>query len=287
MKQCVLALLFLLAVNSPAETLAFIATGPAAPGLSGLNENPPNASSATGTALVTFDTFDTVTSIMTVNVVFTGLTGPDTAAHIHCCISPPGNAGVATTVPTFTGFPLGVTSGTYVHTFDMLNPASYNPAFVAAHGGTAASAEAALLAGILAGQAYLNVHTTFRPGGEIRGFLAIAVDISIKPDTAPPVPINARSHGKIPVAILSTPTFDAATSVDTSSLTFGRTGNEQSLAFCNTGGEDVNGDGLLDLVCQFETELTGFQSGDTLGILKGKTVQGAPIVGQEGIKIVP
>jgi hypothetical protein len=34
-------------------------------------------------------------------------------------------------------------------------------------------------------------------------------------------------------------------------LTFGRTGKEQSLAFCNTGGEDVNGDGLSDLVLSF------------------------------------
>jgi len=40
---------------------------------------------------------------------------------------------------------------------------------------------------------------------------------------------------------------------------------------------------LLDLVCHFETELTGFQSGDTLGILEGKTFSGVPIVGQEGI----
>ena len=142
---CVLALLFLVAVSSRAEVLSFVATGPAAPGLSGLNENPPNGSSAIGSALITFDT---VTSMMTVNVAFTGLSGTTTASHIHCCVSPPGNAGVATTVPTFTGFPLGVTSGTYVQTFDMLNPASYNPAFVAAHGGTAVSAEAASRAGI-------------------------------------------------------------------------------------------------------------------------------------------
>ena len=282
---CVSALLVLLTVSSPADTLTFIATGPAAPGLSALNENPPHpVSPATGTALVTWDT---VTSMMTVNAVFSGLTTPDTAAHIHCCTSPPGNAGVATTVPFFTGFPIGVTSGTYAHTFDMLNTASYNPSFVTAHGGTAASAAAALLAGMLAGQAYLNIHTTQFPGGEIRGFLAIPVDISIKPGSSPPVPINARSHGKIPVAILSTPTFNAVTAVDVSSLTFGRTGNEQSLAFCNTGGEDVDGDGLPDLVCHFETQSTGFQSGDTLGILMGKTVQGATIVGQEAIVIVP
>ena len=64
------ALLLLLAVSSPGVTLTFIATGPAALGLSALNENPPHpASPATGTALVTWDT---VTSMMTVNAVSVG-----------------------------------------------------------------------------------------------------------------------------------------------------------------------------------------------------------------------
>jgi hypothetical protein len=53
----------------------------------------------------------------------------------------------------------------------MLDLSSYNPAFVSANGGTAASAEAALFAGIMAGHAYLNIHTTTFPGGEIEGFL--------------------------------------------------------------------------------------------------------------------
>jgi hypothetical protein len=148
--------------------LQFTANGPAAPGLSGLNESPVRASSATGSATVTWDT---TTSMMTVDVAFSGLTTPNTAAHIHCCVASPGNAGVATTTPTFTGFPGGVTSGTYTHTFDMLNLASYNPAFVATHGGTAASSAAALLDGLKAGQSYLNIHTTMFSGGEIRGFL--------------------------------------------------------------------------------------------------------------------
>ncbi len=165
----ILTLLFGGMSQASADTLQFFASGPAVPGLSPLNENPPHPeSSATGTAVVTWDT---VTNMMTVAVVFSGLTTPNTAAHIHCCVDPPGNTGVATTVPTFTGFPTGTTSGTYLHTFDMLSVTSYNPAFVAAHGGTAASAAADLLAGLLAGRAYLNIHTTTFPGGEIRGFL--------------------------------------------------------------------------------------------------------------------
>ena len=130
--------------------LEFHANGPAVPGLSGLNENPQHPeSSATGTTVVFWDTS---TSTMTVKVVFNGLTTPNTAAHIHCCVAPPGTAGVSTTVPTFTGFPSGVTSGTYTHTFNMLDSLSWNPAFITTHGGTAASAGLPCLAGLQAGQ---------------------------------------------------------------------------------------------------------------------------------------
>src|SRR5262249_31037161 len=109
-------------------------------------------------------------SAMTVIVNFTGLTTPNTAAHIHCCAPAPTNAGVATTTPTFTGFPGGVTGGTYTRTFNMNDAASYNPAFVTAQGGVA-NARGALLAGMQAGNAYMNVHSQRFGGGEIRGFL--------------------------------------------------------------------------------------------------------------------
>jgi hypothetical protein len=62
-------------------------------------------------------------------------------------------------------------AGSYDHTFDLGSLATYNPAFVALQGGTAASAEAALLAGLAADEAYLNIHTNLFPGGEIRGLL--------------------------------------------------------------------------------------------------------------------
>ncbi len=119
---------------------------------------------------------------------------------------------------------------------------------------------------------------------EANGIITVAIDI--KPGEDPPS-INPKAQGKIPVAILSSSTFDATTQVDRTSLTFGHTGNEQSLAFCNRGGEDVNGDGLLDLVCHFDTPKTGFQTGDTVGVLKGKTVTGTAIKGTDSIRIVP
>src|SRR5205823_14904570 len=90
---------------------------------------------------------------------------------LHDALPISGTAGVATTVPTFPNFPLGVTSGIYANTFNMPDLASYNPAYVTANGGTAASAEAALFAALAAGKAYLNIHTTNFPAGEIRGFL--------------------------------------------------------------------------------------------------------------------
>jgi hypothetical protein len=136
--------------------------------LSGANENPSNESPGTGTASVTFDA---VFRTLALSITFSGLTTNDTAAVIHCCVSPPGNVGVATATPAFFGFPLGVTSGTYNQTLDLTLFSSWNPAFVNANGGTVAGAEAAFAAGLNAGQAYLNIHTLMFPGGEIRGFL--------------------------------------------------------------------------------------------------------------------
>lgn len=98
--------------------------------------------------------------------------------------------------------------------------------------------------------------------------------------------INSRNRGKIPIAILSTKDFNAPRQVDHKSLTFGSTGNEKSLAFCNRFPRDVDGDGLKDVVCYFSTQLTGFSCIDTKGILRGNTVNGTPIEGSDSIKIV-
>jgi hypothetical protein len=137
--------------------------------LTGSSEIPPNASPGTGTALITVD-FDLFT--MEVQVSFADLVGTTTASHIHCCTATPGsgNVGVATVLPSFTGFPLGVTSGTYDHTFDMSLASSWNPAFVTAQG-SISNAFTALTDAMADGNAYLNIHSTQFPGGEIRGLL--------------------------------------------------------------------------------------------------------------------
>jgi hypothetical protein len=138
--------------------------------LSGPAEAPPNASPGVGTTEVTIDN---VAHTMRVQATFVGLLGNTTASHIHGPTAVPGvaTAGVATTTPFFAGFPIGVTSGSYDNTLNLTLASSYNPSFVTANGGTTAGAEAALLAAIAAGKAYLNVHSSVVPGGEIRAFL--------------------------------------------------------------------------------------------------------------------
>jgi hypothetical protein len=167
MKSHSRSLLIILAMCASSASQATIYTTR----LSGPAEAPPNTSPGTGSATVNFDL---TAHLLNIDMSFSGLTSGTTASHIHCCTAPPAAAPVATQVPTFTAFPLGVTSGTYVHTFNTLDLATWNPTFVTASGGTAAGAELALAAGLASGASYLNIHTSAFPTGEIRGFLTAA-----------------------------------------------------------------------------------------------------------------
>ena len=169
MKQCIVFLALGIGLGigpqfSQAGIIVFTAN------LDGPSEAPPNASPGTGFAKVSFDM---VAHTMRVEASFMGLLSPTTVAHIHAATAIPGvgTAGVATTTPTFAGFPAGVMSGSYDNTLDMTMASSFRGAFITANGGSPASAEAALYSSLLAGTAYLNIHTTAFPGGEIRGFL--------------------------------------------------------------------------------------------------------------------
>ncbi|MBW8784187.1 MAG: CHRD domain-containing protein [Novosphingobium sp.] len=155
-------------VSAPATAAVYVFSA----GLSGSQENPAVASPGTGSTLVTLDD---VASTLRVQTVFSGLLGNSTASHIHCCAPFGTNAGVATTTPSFPGFPLGVTAGVMDQTYDMTLASSYRSGFITDNGGTVASAFSALEAGMLAGQSYLNIHSTAFPGGEIRGQLALVV----------------------------------------------------------------------------------------------------------------
>ncbi len=151
-------LFFVLALAIPAHAdTIYTAT------LLGSNEVPPTGSTATGSATITLSG-----DILSVFESFTGLTTSASAAHIHCC----GPVGVNEIVAVpFTSFP-SATSGTYNMTFDLTLPSTYNSAFVTLEGGTAAAAEAALIAALNSGMAYANIHDANFPGGEIRGQIA-------------------------------------------------------------------------------------------------------------------
>jgi hypothetical protein len=102
------------------------------------------------------------------------------------------------------------------------------------------------------------------------------VTIVIKPGDGQPAPVNPKSTGTIPVAILSTSSFDATT-VDPTTVKFGATGTEASST--QTSLEDVNGDGRLDMVLHFNTQQTGIVCGTTTVTLTGKTTSGQLISG--------
>ncbi|WP_198120788.1 CHRD domain-containing protein [Massilia rhizosphaerae] len=143
---------------------------------SGALESPPNASP--GTSLVTIDLGG---KQMMVDLPFRDLDGTTTGAHVHCCTSTAFTGTAPVAIP-FTDFPTGVHAGSYSKSFALGDEMSYDPAFLSAHGGTAQGAASALVDGIDANEAYVNLHTSAYPDGEIRGWLV----------AAPPVPETAE-----------------------------------------------------------------------------------------------
>jgi hypothetical protein len=151
----------------PADAIPITFTG----NLSAAEEVPPPIVVSSGTGIATI-VLDPQAQTLQVNATFSGLTSNTVAAHIHCCAPLGTNAIVATTIPAFVGFPLGETAGDYSSpVFDLTQMLIYNPAFIAAHGGTIPLAAADLIAGILNHLSYFNIHTVNFPGGEIRAQL--------------------------------------------------------------------------------------------------------------------
>ena len=140
--------------------------------MNGANEAPPVVSMGIGSATFTL----TGGNMLRIQGSFSGLTGNATASHIHCCTAVPltGTVGVATTTPTFAGIPLGANNAVFDFMLDLTAASSFNPAFVTASG-SVAGARDRLVAGFNSGSAYLNIHSSFAPGGEIRGFIMTPV----------------------------------------------------------------------------------------------------------------
>jgi hypothetical protein len=148
------------ALAAPAQAATATFTGT----LLGSSEVPPVASPGSGSVTVTMDN---VGHTLTISLSFADLLSPATAAHIHCCTAPGGNAGVAIELVDFPN----TTSGSYSHTFDTSLESTYGSAFLSAHGG-APGAEGALFGGLTSGHAYVNIHDALYPAGEVRALLA-------------------------------------------------------------------------------------------------------------------
>jgi probable HAF family extracellular repeat protein len=111
---------------------------------------------------------------------------------------------------------------------------------------------------------------------------ATAIAIDVKPGSAPNS-VNPRSHGVIPVAILTTDDLDATT-VNPQSVRFGP--NSATEAHGRSHIEDVNNDGRPDAVFHFRTDETGIKCGDTEVILRGETFGGNALKGTDSIRTV-
>lgn len=125
-------------------------------------------------------------------------------------------------------------------------------------------------------------HGTACDIGSYEAEYEIAVTIDIKPGSFPNS-INPKSKGVIPVAILTTETFDAAT-VDSTTVLFGPSGTEA--APVKSALQDVDGDGDIDMILHFNTQTTGIQCGEISATLTGETLDGQMIKGSDDINTV-
>ena len=121
---------------------------------------------------------------------------------------------------------------------------------------------------------------------DIQFSLALAVEIDIKPGSFPNS-INLGSSGTVPVAILSTSSFDATTVDPTTIALAGAQVRLRGRGTAMASFEDVNGDGLLDLVVHVSTEALQLSEINTEAALNGRTFNGIAITGSDSVRVVP
>lgn len=116
--------------------------------------------------------------------------------------------------------------------------------------------------------------------------LAVSVTIDIKPGSFPNS-INLGSNGTVPVAILSSSSFDAATLDPSTVVLAGAAVNLRGRGTPMASVEDIDGNGLGDLVVHVSTEALQLAETDIDAVLTGKTFSGVPVRGTDSVRIVP
>ena len=224
---------------------------------------PPAAVAAHSASLV----YDPVSNRL---IEFGGCCGPVPGGRINEAWALSNANGTEPSTPAWTKLnPTGALPlGRYLHTA-VFNPTTNR---MTVFGGTACVSGGACTSS----SEFSNLNDVWVLAGENR-IVEIPVAIDVEPG------INPKSRGVTPVAILTTATFNAAT-VDSSTVRFGKTGTEASPA--QVALEDVNGDGLMDMVLHFHTQQTGIVCGTTSASLTGKTLSGQAIKGSDPVNTV-
>jgi hypothetical protein len=117
----------------------------------------------------------------------------------------------------------------------------------------------------------------------IRGRLLVPAPASLTIDIKPgsfPNSINLKSKGVVSVAILSSSTFNVV-DVDVNTVMFAGAVPEK-FAY-----EDVNSDGVADLVLHFRTQDLHLTDSSTEATLTGKLRNGTSVTGTDSVRIVP
>lgn len=170
----------------------------------------------------------------------------------------------------------GITDGSGIEVVFTVNSTEYHATTVA--GGTA-STTANLPPGIYTVETKVKVCDGCEftdTDGLVIGQL---VAIDIKPGSYPNS-INLKSKGVVPVAVLTTPDFDAST-VDPATVVFA------DASPVRWAIEDVDGDGDMDMLFHFNTQQLNLTLSSTEATLTGNTTDGTPIKGTDSVKVVP
>lgn len=122
-------------------------------------------------------------------------------------------------------------------------------------------------------------------GGYVVEWDCLGVTVDVKPGTVTNA-VNGNDRGVIPVAIVTTPTFDA-TLVDPTTVTLnGATAKIRGKSGTAGALEDVDGDHDLDLVVQIVDADGVFVEGSSTAVVLAETYEGTPIKGLDTLTYV-